>query len=122
MNTLKMSGSEGIGLAIPVTRICEYLNSLGIELNTNGNVLNNIPVTEEPAPAPSENNSEDNENFEDYQEDKLPVITYIALGVAGLSLIVNIVLTIQLTYQKKKNLTLQYDPRERTDFEIDIWE
>ena len=32
MNTLKMSDSEGIGLAIPVNRICEYLKSLGIEL------------------------------------------------------------------------------------------
>lgn len=124
MNTLKMSDSEGIGLAIPVTRICEYLNSLGIELNTNGNVLDSVPVPEETTPTTSENSGENNEDDQpqNYQEDKLPVLTYIALSVAGLSLIGNIVLAILLIYQKKKNITLQYDPRERTDFDIDVWE
>lgn len=121
MNTLKMSDSEGIGLAIPITRICSYLKSLGIELNTNGNVLESIDVPEETTPPTTENKDDKNET--DYHDDEhLPTITYVAFVIAGLSLIANIVLAVLLIYQKKKNITLQYDPRERTDFDIDVWE
>jgi len=120
MNTLKMSDSEGLGLAIPIQRVCEYLRSLGLELHTNGNVIGRVQIPEENP----QNNDEDNKNYhpKNYREDTLPVITYIALGVALLSVIGNIVLVILLIYQKKKNITMQYDPRERTDFDIDILE
>lgn len=124
MNTLKMSDSEGIGLAIPVNRICEYLKSLGIELNTAGNVVSSVDVPEEISPTePAEpTNSEEEKTDHDLVEPATPFITYIAFGVAGLSFIGNIVLAVLLIYQKKKNLTLKYDPTERTDFEIDVWE
>ncbi len=36
MNTMKMSDSEGIGLAIPISRICDYLSSIGIALSNSG--------------------------------------------------------------------------------------
>lgn len=120
MNTLKMSDSEGIGLTIPITRICSYLETLGVELNSNGNVLKSIDVPEE-QPATTGNENENNET--DYHEDdELTTITYVAFVVAGLSIIGNIVLAVLLIYQKKKNISLQYDPRERTDFDIDVWE
>lgn len=125
MNTLKMTDSEGIGLAIPITRICSYLNSLGIELNTNGNVLETVEIPEE-APSTSTETQGQNENENEKADhdgnDQLPIVTYIALGVAVVSIIGNIVLAVLLIYQKKKNLTLQYDPKERTDFDIDVWE
>ena len=124
MNTLKMSDSEGIGLAISVNRICEYLKSLGIELNTAGNVVSSVDVPEETSPTePAEpTNSEEEKTDHDLVEPATPFITYIAFGVAGLSFIGNIFLAVLLIYQKKKNLTLKYDPTERTDFEIDVWE
>ena len=34
------------------------------------------------------------------------------------SVVINIVLIISLIFQKKKNITMRYDPRERTDFDI----
>ena len=121
MNTLKMSDSEGIGLAIPVNRICDYLETLEIELDSNGIVVNSVVVPENPVPIETEDNKEENKT--DYEKDeKLPTITYVAFAVAALSLAGNIVLAILLIYQNKKNINLKYDPRERTDFDIDVWE
>ena len=121
MNTLKMSDSEGIGLAIPVNRICDYLETLEIELDSNGIVVNSVVVPENPVPIETEDNKEENKT--DYEKDeKLPSITYVAFAVAALSLAGNIVLAILLIYQNKKNINLKYDPRERTDFDIDVWE
>lgn len=121
MNTLKISDSEGIGLAIPITDICNYLKTLGIELDENGNVLNSIDIPEETAPQTTENENDENEtNYHDIEQP--PTVTYVAFIIAGLSLIANIVLAVLLIYQMKKNITLQYDPRERTDFDIDVWE
>lgn len=121
MNTLKMSDSEGIGLAIPIDRICEYLESIGIELTESGNVSNVIDLpTQVPnptVPVEHESNHTDPNNH-----DQLSAITIVAFAIAVLSILGNIVLSVMLIYQKKKNLTLKYDPKERTDFEIDIWE
>lgn len=121
MNTLKMSDSEGIGLAIPINRICDYLQSLDIELTENGNISNEIdlPQTTVDSSIPTEDESDQTDTHTD---EKIPAITFIACAIAALSLSCNIVLAVMLIYQKKKNLTLQYDPKERTDFEIDIWE
>lgn len=121
MNTLKMSDSEGIGLAIPISRICDYLQSLDIELTENGNISNviDLPQTTVDSRVPTEDESDQTDTHTD---EKVPAITFIACAIAALSLSCNIVLAVMLIYQKKKNLTLQYDPKERTDFEIDIWE
>lgn len=121
MNTLKMSDSEGIGLAIPINRICDYLQSLDIELTENGNISNviDLPQTTVDASVQTEN---ENDRTDTHTDEKIPAITYIACAIAVLSLSGNIVMAVMLIYQKKKNLTLQYDPKERTDFEIDIWE
>lgn len=121
MNTLKMSDSEGIGLAIPINRICDYLQSLDIELTENGNISNviDLPQTTVDSSIPTE---DENDQTDTYTDEKIPAITFIACAIAVISLSCNIVMAVMLIYQKKKNLTLQYDPKERTDFEIDIWE
>lgn len=121
MNTFKMSDSEGIGLAIPVSRICDYLESLSIKLNTTGNVMDRVEVPED-APQNNDTNSENKGTDHTAEEPKTSIVTYVAIGVAALSLIGNVVLAVLLIYQKKKNLNLQYDPRERTDFDIDVLE
>ncbi len=123
MNTLKMSDSEGIGLAIPSTVICDYLNELGIQLDDLGNVVDEVsPPTEETTNPPQIDDEESQNDKAPVENENIPAITYVAFIIAGLSLIGNVVLFILLIYQKKKNLTLKYDPKERTDFDIDIWE
>ena len=57
-----------------------------------------------------------------YEKCALPTVTYVAIGIAAASLLGNIILSILLIYQRKKNITLKFDPSERTDFDIDIWE
>lgn len=120
MNTLKMTDSEGIGLSIPTDRIENYLKSLGIETDEKGN----IPDAVQPPNivTPIDNRSDVDENIEQHEKYALPTVTYVAIGIAVASLLGNIVLSILLIYQRKKNITLKFDPSERTDFDIDIWE
>ena len=130
MNTLKMSDSEGIGLAIPITRVCEYLKSLGIELDENGNVAQSVELPGQSKP--SADSQEDNEEHkepadnQDEQQDNerqhTPAITCVAVVVAALSLAANVVLAVLLINEKKKCVAVPCDPSERTDFEIDILE
>ena len=125
MNTLKMSDSEGIGLAIPVSRICDYLKSLGIELNTNGNVVDSVTIPEETKPSdtqPGGNNESKEPSDDQDDEQRTPAITYIAVVVAALSLAANVILMVLLINEKKKSTVVPYDPSERTDFDIDILE
>lgn len=125
MNTLKMSDSEGIGLAIPISRVCEYLKSLGIELNTNGNVLDSVKIpeaTNPPETEPDGNDESKEPSDEQDNEQHTPAITYIAVIVAALSLAANVVLAVFLINEKKKSIVVPYDPSERTDFDIDILE
>lgn len=121
MNSMKMSDSEGLGLAIPITQVCAYLETLGVELDTNGNVADSVDIPEEIQPSvPPDDNPEYETNPQ--EEAGPPAITYIAILVAALSLVGNAVLAGLLIKQKKLIATLQYDPGERNDFDIDIWE
>lgn len=132
MNTLKLTDTEGIGLAIPITRVCEYISSLEIELDTNGNVAARVEVPEEtePATVPTEPDDKDDQEADgngkspDKPENgnQTPAITYVAIMVAVLSLAANFILTVALIHEKKKCAALQYDPSERTDFDIEIME
>lgn len=120
MNTLKMNDSEGIGLAIPISQICIYLESLGIELDTNNNVVGKILVSQESQTIISD--TPDTEKSDVKKTNNSPLAFYIAIFVAILSIIANVVLTCLLVKQKKLTATLKFDPTERTDFEIDILE
>ena len=121
MNSLKMSDSEGIGLAIPISQICEYISSLGIELDEIGNISGNVDVPNSVS-SPSESANHEENQIDSHDTKLASPITAVAVIVALLSLIGNIVLSIMLIYQKKKNIDIQYDPSERTDFDIDVWE
>lgn len=122
MNTLKMSDSEGIGLAIPIERICTYVESLGMELTGSGNVQSRVDAAEG-VPVLSFPVDEEEESCQ-REEHKEGGSASTAIGwiVAGVSLLGNVLLLCMLSYQKKINRALQYDPRDRTDFEIDVWE
>ena len=125
MNTFKISDSEGIGLAIPISRVCEYLKFLGIELNTNGNVTNSVEIPE--VTKPSEDRPDSNTESKEPSDDRdnelsTPAIMYLVVVVAVLSLTANVVLAVFLINEKKKWTLMYHDPSERTDFDIDILE
>lgn len=122
MITMKMTDSEGIGLAIPTDRIADTLKSLGVETDANGNVRNVPSNSTTTAPADNYSGTDKNKDTEEYDEHRLPTVTYVAIGIAAASLLVNVILAILLIYQKKKNLSIRYDPKDRTDFDIDILE
>ena len=119
MNSMKLSDSEGIGLAIPISRVCQYISSLGIGLSESGNVDGNVATPEQKDTEPPliTQNPE-----EETVDNNSKIGLYIACGIAVLSMIGNVLLAVLLMYEKRKNITLTYDPKERTDFEIDFWE
>lgn len=120
VNTLKMLDSEGIGLAIPMTAVSDFLKSLNIELDENGNVSETIiqETKEDEKDKPSEKNDDKGQE----KSLKTPLVVTILIFALCCSVAGNIVLVILLVFQKRKNLNLKYDPRERTDFDIDILE
>ncbi len=120
VNTLKMLDSEGIGLAIPMTAVSDFLKSLNIELDENGNVSETIiqETKEDEKDKPSEKNDDKGQD----KSLKTPLVVTILIIALCCSVSGNIVLVIFLVFQKRKNLNLKYDPRERTDFDIDILE
>ena len=120
VNTLKMLDSEGIGLAIPMTVVSDFLKSLNIELDENGNVSETIiqETKEDEKDKPSEKNDDKGQE----KSLKTPLVVTILIIALCCSVAGNIILVILLVFQKRKNLNLKYDPRERTDFDIDILE
>lgn len=120
VNTLKMLDSEGIGLAIPMTAVSGFLKSLNIELDENGNVSETIiqETKEDKKDKPSEKDDDKGQE----KTLKAPLVVTILIIALCCSVSGNIVLVILFVFQKRKNLNLTYDPRERTDFDIDILE
>ena len=126
MNTLKMTDSEGIGLAIPVNRVCDYLKTLNITMDETGNVAGSVDVPEtngSPVPPHNhENQDEDKDKTEKQDNRKTVAYASVAVIVATLSMAGNVLLLVLLIIEKKKKVSAPYDPSERTDFEIDILE
>lgn len=119
INTLKMSDSEGIGLAIPVNTLKDYLKILGLELNEEGNVVGDINSSYVSNESTDKDEQVDNKESE-LEQDKFSRLAVVIGVIAIVSIFCNILLIIALIYQKQKNLNYKYDPRERTDFDIDI--
>ena len=120
VNTFKMTNSEGIGLAIPMTLVKDFLKSLNIALDENGNVSETI--VSEQGDNGEETPSQKKDNNTAKKTVSTPFIVTILLIALGCSVAGNIVLIISLVFQRKKNLILKYNPAERTDFDIDILE
>ncbi|MBE7033257.1 MAG: trypsin-like serine protease [Ruminococcaceae bacterium] len=117
MNTLKISDSEGLGFAISTETLKNCLVSLGLELDGSGNVSGEI---KEPTFIKEKKNETKQKNDKSKDDEHPSSAFAVVCVVALISIICNVVLLILLIYQKKKNLNLTYDPRERTDFDIDI--
>ncbi len=118
VNSLKMSDSEGIGLAIPIDTVKSFLTASGISLTGSGTIDGTLtPQQDDPkqsaSPVPSEDETPARSGA------SVSVILWCALGA---SVLLNIALIVVLVFRKRKNINAQYDPKERTDFDIDILE
>lgn len=123
MNTLKLSEAEGIGLAIPVDRICDYMQKQGIPLTDGGNVDG---VVGELTPVdPTDPGTEDGQDeggsgtdsgngfdgfpwgegtpfdYRDLLKDTSPMVILVAAGATSVIIGVG-VLVLCLTTRKKK--------------------
>lgn len=126
VNSLKVSDAEGIGLAIPMESVVTFLKTNGV-LITDGRVADGeTPFKVEPESP--QDDSEDGQaagrnQSTDGQQSGQNRTLVIALSILlSVSVMLNIVLLVLLTYRRNKNKYFVPDPSERTDFDIDILE
>jgi serine protease Do len=113
MNTLKMSDSEGIGLAIPITDVYSFLEGEDISVDGNG-AVDEVFAGEPPAQtAPPERESTPPETI---------AANRFLVALLSCSVVVNIIFAVLLAYPKRRKRAGKADPTERTDFEIDLLE
>ena len=116
VNTLKMSDSEGIGLAIPMRIVCAFLSDNNIELDDNSLVAGTLQL---PEPELSTDLVEDSADSTDSRASKTNGLLVILLCI---SVSLNTLFAIGYIRRKKKKPVIMTDPSERTDFEIEIEE
>ena len=119
VNTLKMTDSEGIGLAIPIQEVIQYLQSLNLEVNEEGNVTGDLQLPEGQENQPEGNKKTPSGTKKDVEETDSSTL-WIFLFI--LSMIGNAVFLILFITERTKNSKMQRDMSERTDFEIEILE
>lgn len=119
VNTIKITNSEGIGLAVPMTAVCDFLERCGIEIDQEGNVTG---LAKEPY-VPSKDMKPDkasNRTLGSGNREMNPQITLLVILLV-LSISANVLLVILLIFRKKAAMHKPASS-ERTDFEIDILE
>lgn len=115
VNSYKMSDTEGIGLAIPISTVTSFLRSNNIAIDNNGNAGS---VVEEQTQDTISSSSEEQPS-NSVAKSQINIILLVGLAI---SIVLNIVLIIIIVFQKKKDINIEYNPSERTDFDIDILE
>ena len=119
MNTMKMNNSEGLGLAIPIDRIIQYMDNNDISISDNsGAIVPEISIQPNFAIKDNQIGSTDNKKVEQYEDNNVPVMM-VVICVSVICNIIMLLLTIQYRIKWKKLKSAQ---SERTDFEIDILE
>ena len=132
INSMKLTDSEGIGLALTIDDVISILKENDIPLDEIGNISEVLSDPEKADnPKKRGNGEEDGSSDQNNTEadgsfipvlSGMPFLTQILAAMLCVSVILNIVLLIMLIYQRHKNLKIKYNPKERTDFEIDILE
>ncbi len=121
INTLKLSDSEGIGLAIPIYDTIELLEENGIIFNEDGNIEGLLPYSANNEPMiPREHNETNNDQKDFATEQELGNNKDWLFFALAFSILLNVILISYILIKRKPK---QYvDPSERTDFEINIEE
>lgn len=115
VNSMKMADAEGIGWAIPINAVINFIESNGVETNESNNVTGELPFARHPYRGEKKSDTK-----AEYQpiEDHLRITVIILSTALVVSVVFNVGLIICLVDLSKKKK--QIDRRERTDFEIDI--
>jgi serine protease Do len=128
VNSMKLNDSEGIGLAIPMTTVCAYLSSIGIDVDTNGNVVGNVgsddiegDTSGDSTTDVSNNGDNSGSNNTEYITEKEPLNTVLLICLIA-SVVINVVLFAWLMIKFYGNRKPKLTDKDRTDFEIDILE
>ena len=118
VNTLKLSETEGIGFAIPIEAVFDYLSSAGIEITEEGRVEVSAARDEAPHTPEPEDVRDAGYTIEPPGE-RAPVNRFLLAGVVILiALSVCAVFAVYRSGRRVKKI----DPSERTDFDIDVGE
>ncbi len=114
--TLKIDNAEGIGMAIPMSSVRDYLRFNGIEVDAVGNVVGPVaraataapagarPDPETPAPAGGS------------------VISTVVLVIVGGAVLALVVALSAVMLKKRRTVSPKLDETDRTDFDIEILE
>lgn len=131
VNSMKLDDSEGIGLAIPMTTVCAYLSTIGIDVDTNGNVVGNIDSTDVENNSNGDNSNEDNSteppssdvgsNKTEIVIEEEPLNKILFWGLIA-SVIINVILFVLYMAKLFENKKPKLTDKDRTDFDIDILE
>ena len=122
MNTMKMNNSEGLGLAIPIDRILQYMKDNAISITDSGIVevpeIKGNPASSIIVQTPEKIEISDKDDQKRFEHNKEPLL----LTVVCVSVICNIIMLLLTLQYRSKWKKLKAEQSERTDFEIDIWE
>lgn len=119
VNSMKTTDAEGIGWAIPINAVIDFVESNGVETNESNNASEEIPFIRHRY---DEDEKSDTELDYRSSEDNLYVVVILLSIVLAISIIMNIGMFICLKDKAKKKNTIVADNRERLDFEIEILE
>ena len=119
MNTMKMNNSEGLGLAIPIERIIQYMDNNDISISDDsGTVFPEITIHNNSVIEDNLIGSKDNKKTEQSEDNNVPALM-VMICVSAICNIIMLLLTLLYRNKWKK---LKSEQSERTDFEIDILE
>ncbi len=117
VNSMKVPDAEGIGLAIPSKSVIAYVNGIGIGIDENGikDVIPFVETTDEKA----DDETDGAETKYVKRSDSFVLLLSVLLGF---SVLINVILIILRVYEKNKDVHIEVNPSERTDFDIDFLE
>lgn len=113
--TLKIGDAEGIGMAIPMSRVREYLSSNGIEVEGAGNVVG--PVTSTGAAAPGTEPAPEAQTSADGR-----AVSTVVLVIVGVVVLASVVALSAVMLAHRGTTSPKLDETDRTDFDIEILE
>lgn len=119
VNTLKITNSEGIGLAVPMTAVFDFLDRSGIEIDQDGNVSGFIKPLESQKKGTTSGKTSGGTPETGGREMNPKIALLMILLVLSMSF--NVALVLLLVF-RKKNEARRHPSPDRTDFEIDIME
>ncbi|WP_159438066.1 S1C family serine protease [Massiliimalia massiliensis] len=123
VNSMKLSDTEGIGFAIPMETVLDYLEETGLHGSSVQSAANE---TNAPEPVISETGSQISdadsqpfpENESTHESGSGIRVAVIAVSLAGACIL--LLAAVILVYRKNRTQKRLDDPAERTDFEIEI--